>query len=133
MFENESSPLEQYIPSYFPPRFVRNDRSLWFNRTHIGLQLFFHDQQGHFMRLELSAGPIGDLMNMTSQQIQLKQLDIGGLKVDVTNIKPSLKSKRKEGPPLISANWERGEVYFRLQTDGLGLEELKKIVASTIR
>jgi hypothetical protein len=111
---------------------VRRDKSLWFNRTHIGLQLFYQDGLGHFIRLELSVGPIGDLMSMNSERIQRQQLEIGGLKVAVTSIKASAKSG-KEVPPLISANWEQPEVYFRLQSNGLSIDEVKKIVESTIK
>jgi hypothetical protein len=132
MFENEISPLEQYVPTFIPTDFVRKDKSLWFNRMHIGLQLFYQDSLGHFIRLELSVGPIGDLMSMTSEQIQRRQLDVAGLKVDMTSIKASARSG-KDAPPLISANWEQPEVYFRLQSNGLTVQEVKNIVASTLK
>ena len=131
MFENETSPLEEYVPTYIPTGFVRSDKSLWFNRTYIGLQLFYHDSQRHYLRLELSPGPIGDLMSMNSEQIQHHQLEVGRIKVDLTSVRAVAKFKR-EVPPLISATWERDQVHFRLQTNGLDIEEVKKIVASSM-
>jgi hypothetical protein len=133
MFDNEISPLEDNLPTYFPPGFVRNDRSLWFNRTHIGLQVFYHDEAGHFIRLELSPGPIGNLMNVDSEQVQNINMELRGIKAHISSLKPSPKAKRKGGPPLISADWKYGETYFSLQTDGLAMEEVEKVIVSSAR
>jgi len=131
MFENENSPLEEHLPRYLPAGYVRNDRSLWYNRTEIGLQAFYDDGAAHFIRLELSTAPIGDLMSMVAGKPARRQVTVEGCEVGIDEIK-----SRRSGRPaelLAAATWQVAGVHYRLQTQGLPLEEVEKIIASTVK
>lgn len=128
MFENESSPLEGHLPAFIPEGFVRCDRSLWFNQMNIGLQLFYRGPRGTYLRLELSDGAIADLMSMETQAGRTRQ-DMGGIPVEVTRISPGA-AGQKDRPPVTIARWRRGDVYYRLQSNGLSPEDLTQMVAS---
>jgi hypothetical protein len=131
MFENENSPLEKCLPAYLPGGYSRNDRSLWFNRTEIGLQAFYDDGKGHFIRLELSTAPIGNLMSMQTANPARRQVTIAGCRVGLDVIKQSGRAKNPSNP-VVAATWEFGGVHFRLQSNGLAVEEVEKIIASTL-
>jgi hypothetical protein len=131
MFENEISPLEEYLPTYYPPGFVQGDRSLWYNRTDIGLQLLLHDSSKHFIRLELSTSPIGDLMSLTGEQKGRKTKNIAGIKVNLSVVQSGANPPIAGNPPLITASWQQQDVHFRLQSNGLTPGEVEKIIAST--
>ncbi len=131
MFENENSPLEEHLPHYLPAGYVRNDRSLWYNRTEIGLQAFYDDGAAHFIRLELSTAPIGDLMSMGTGKPARRQVMVAGCPVGIDEIK----SRRPKGAsePLVAATWQVQGVHYRMQTHGLALEEVEKIITSTVK
>jgi hypothetical protein len=128
MFNDEVSPLDQYVPAVIPGGFERSDRSLWFNRTHIGLQLFYRNPQGRFLRLELSDGPIGELMSM-AEGAGRARLAIRGTEVELTTIS-SKPRKGKIGTALTIAAWQHKATFYRLQSDGLAAGDLETIISS---